>query len=76
MEYLDITHPEWSKMWDELANDRINGGDPVCANLGDSWEYMGSSMDHHHFRHPCHPRTQSTEYAYIERARSAVSWAS
>lgn len=75
MEYLNITHPEWQKMWDQLASDPRNGGDPVCAFAGNGWEYMGSTPDHHHFRHPCHPATEKTEYGYIERAGVAFAWA-
>jgi len=75
MEYLTITHPEWQPMWDQLAADRLNGGDPVCALAGQGWEYMGSTQDHHHFRHPCHPVTEKAEYFYLERAGVAFSWA-
>lgn len=73
MEYLTITHPQWQAMWDELATDKLNQGDPVCAHAGYGWEYMGSMADHHHFRHACHPATQKVEYAYLERAWAAVS---
>lgn len=75
MEYLNITHPEWQSMWDQLASDPRNGGDPVCACSGQGWEYMGSTADHHHFRHPCHPSTEKPEYSYIERAGVAFAWA-
>jgi hypothetical protein len=75
MEYLDINHSEWSKMWDELAAYKINSGDHLCVNDGHCWEYMGSTLDHHHFRHACHPGSHRVEYIYIERARAAVGWA-
>jgi hypothetical protein len=74
MEYLDMSQPEWHRMWDELASYHINRGDALCLNEDHCWEYMGSGQDHHHFRHPCHPLTQKPEYVYIERARAAVSW--
>jgi len=72
MEYLDINHSEWQKMWDELANYRINGQDPLCMNQNHCWEYMGSTRDHHHFRHAKHPKTQKVEYIYIERTGVAL----
>lgn len=75
MEYLDISHPEWGRMWDELASYQLNGGDHLCINGPHCWEYMGSTADHHHLRHACHPYTGKTEYIYIERARAAVGWA-
>lgn len=75
MQYLDINHPEWQKMWDDLASYKINNGDPLCINQGACWEYMGSTLDHHHFRHSAHPLTAKTEYIYMERAGSALRWA-
>jgi hypothetical protein len=75
MEYLTMTHPQWQSMWDEVAKDKRNQGDAVCAYAGHAWEYMGSTADHHHFRHAGHPRTEKTEYAYIERAWACVTWA-
>ncbi|WP_232305525.1 4-diphosphocytidyl-2C-methyl-D-erythritol kinase [Gilvimarinus polysaccharolyticus] len=75
MEYLDVSHPEWGRMWDELAYYPMNDGDHLCINGSDCWEYMGSSADHHHLRHANHPATNSAEYFYIERARAAVGWA-
>lgn len=75
MEYLDINNPEWPKMWDELASYKINAGDHLCIFEGQCWEYMGSTRDHHHLRHACHPLTQTVEYFYLERARAAVGWA-
>lgn len=67
MEYLDATHPEWPGMWEELASHSINHGDPVCANQGMSWEYMGSTENHHNFRHAKHPTSGRVEHIYIER---------
>lgn len=75
MEYLDINHPEWQKMWDELASCHLNGGDPLCIHGNHCWEYMGSTTDHHHLRHASHPVTNKTEYMYIERAGAALRWA-
>jgi len=75
MEYLDISHPEWGRMWDELAAYPLNGGDYLCIQDTHCWEYMGSTSDHHHLRHACHPHTGKTEYVYIERVRAAVGWA-
>lgn len=75
MEYLDINHSEWPKMWDELAAYKINAGDHLNVHNGQCWEYLGSTHDHHHFRHGCHPFTLRVEYAYLERARAAITWA-
>lgn len=75
MEYLDINHTEWQKMWDDLASYRLNGGDALCINEGCCWEYMGSTLDHHHLRHAYHPLTNKTEYMYIERVGVALRWA-
>ena len=74
MEYLDNSHPEWDPMWQTLASYPINNGDALCINAGQCWEYMGSSSDHHHFRHASHPTTHRAEYIYIERGRSLVGW--
>lgn len=75
MEYLDINHPEWQKMWDELAGYRLNDGDTLCVHEGHCWEYMGSTPDHHHLRHAYHPLTNKAEYMYIERTGAALRWA-
>jgi hypothetical protein len=75
MEYLDINHPEWQKMWDQLASYTVNNGDPLCVYEGHCWEYMGSTLDHHHLRHANHPLTLKAEYIYIERARASLGWA-
>ena len=75
MKYLDINHPEWQKMWDELASYSLNDGDPLCVHEGYCWEYMGSTADHHHLRHACHPLTNKPEYMYIERSGAALRWA-
>lgn len=74
MEFLEAVNPEWQHMWAGLAGDPVNCGDAICYNNGKCWEYMGSSADHHHFRHPLHPRTQKSEYVYVERQRAAVGW--
>lgn len=74
MEYVDSGNNEWDQMWIALSQYPINDGDPLCINVGHSWEYMGSTLDHHHFRHECHPKTESTEYIYIERCRAAIGW--
>lgn len=74
MQYLDINDPEWNSMWDELAKFKMNTGDHLCVHQGHCWEYLGSTLDHHHLRHACHPLTQRVEYAYIERSRAAVGW--
>ena len=75
MEYLDIKHPEWEKMWHELASYAMNNKDPLCIHDGVCWEYMGSTRDHHHLRHPNHPLTLKPEYIYIERAGASLRWA-
>jgi hypothetical protein len=75
MEFLDASHAEWQDMWAGLASYPINKGDALCLNQSECWEYMGSSADHHHFRHPSHPLSGKTEYAYVERRRAAVGWA-
>ena len=75
MEYLDPGHVEWPEMWEQLANQAINSGDQLCIYSGHCWEYMGSTSDHHNFRHEKHPKTKKTEYIYLERCRAAVGWA-
>lgn len=74
MEYIDLSHPEWARMWDELSQYKINNGDSMCLNGPDCWEYMGSTLDHHTLQHVKHPVTGKTEYIYIERVRAAVNW--
>lgn len=74
MEYLDISNTDWTRMWDELARYSLNRGDHLCVNQGHCWEYMGSTIDHHHFRHAHHPLSDRVEYAYVERVRAAVAW--
>ncbi|MBU3071615.1 hypothetical protein KOI40_17440 [Aestuariicella sp. G3-2] len=75
MEYLDSTHSEWDSMWQELASYDINNGDPLCIHQGLCWEYMGSTDNHHNFRHSRHPATGRIEHVYIERYQSAIRWA-
>jgi len=75
MEFLEANHPEWLQMWEELANLRLNAGDPICLHLGNCWEYMGSTESHHHLKHRKHPRSGKVEYAYVERRRATISWA-
>ncbi|MGH1371065.1 MAG: 4-diphosphocytidyl-2C-methyl-D-erythritol kinase [Cellvibrionaceae bacterium] len=75
MEYLDSAHAEWEDMWEELSSQTINNGDPLCIHQGLCWEYMGSTADHHNFRHSKHPKTRRIEHIYIERCRAAVGWA-
>jgi hypothetical protein len=76
MHYLNINDPEWQKMWEDLAQYKLNAGDQLCIHEGHCWEYMGSSQDHHHMRHNCHPFTNKPEFIYIERAGRALRWAS
>lgn len=76
MEFIEAKHPEWSDMWEDLALLARNAGDPIGLNDGACWEYMGSSDNHHHFRHLKHPATGAKEFAYIERRRVHVAWAS
>lgn len=75
MDFLEAKDPEWLEMWEMLALEPINEGDPICLFVGQCWEYMGSTNDHHHFCHPKHPRTGEKQFAYIERRRAAISWA-
>ena len=75
MEFMEAIHPEWQHMWAGLADDPLNAGDAICLYGGKCWEYMGSSGDHHHFRHPRHPATDKPEYVYVERRRMVVGWA-
>ncbi len=74
MEYLDSLHPEWGSMWQALASYPLNQGDATCTHQGHNWEYLGSSDDHHHFSHLCHPVSNKTEYAYLERIKLAAGW--
>jgi len=75
MQYIDNNHPDWTDMWQQLGADNMNDGDQLCINQSQCWEYIGSTQDHHHFRHSCHPRTGSAVYIYIERARAVAGWA-
>ncbi len=75
MEFINRSSEEWLNMWSDLADYPLNNGDPLCPFMGVSWEYMGSTQDHHHFRHKKHPATGATEYVYIERRVRAVAWA-
>ncbi len=77
MEFLEAIHPEWCDMWEELSHEKLNKGDPICLFMGACWEYMGSSEDHHHFRHAHHPATGKAEFAYVgRRQRPCFNWAS
>lgn len=74
MELLNGSSDEWLDMWADLADDPMNKGDAQCPCMGVSWEYMGSTQNHHHFRHLKHPASYKTEYAYLERKQKAVGW--
>lgn len=75
MEFIDDHHSEWIPMWEALALNPINHDDAVCEYHGVHWEYMGSTLDHHHFWHPRHPHTKRAEFIYIERPRATLLWA-
>ncbi len=75
MEFLEAKHTEWCDMWEALSEHNLNSGDPICLFMGACWEYMGSTEDHHHFRHLKHPKTGQKEFAYIERSITRLSWA-
>ncbi len=75
MEFLEAKHTEWCEMWEELSGHYLNDGDPICLCMGACWEYMGSTEDHHIFRHLKHPKTTQKEFAYIERIKTRLSWA-
>jgi len=68
MVFLDKDHKEWGSMWRELAQYPLNDGDSVCLHQGAKWEYMGSSLDHHNFRHSKHPLSGAIEHVYVERS--------
>lgn len=74
MEFLNPSDNEWFEMWAQLADYPMNRGDSQCPFMGAQWEYMGSTTDHHHFRHPKHPATGKAEYFYLERRRSIQGW--
>ena len=74
MEFLNSGQPEWLEMWTQLADEPMNKGDAQCPCMGARWEYMGSTPDHHHFRHAKHPATGRVEYLYLERPRRAFGW--
>lgn len=74
MEFIDASHEEWLDMWADLADYPMNKGDSQCPHMGAVWEYMGSTSDHHHFRHQKHPASGETEYAYLERRPEAIGW--
>ena len=75
MEFIEASNPEWLEMWTELSTHTLNNGDPICEFMGKSWEYMGSTEDHHHLRHLRHPYTGKEEFVYIERKRASIKWA-
>ncbi len=75
MVFLEAKHVEWCEMWEDLAADMLNKGDPICLFEGACWEYMGSTGDHHHFMHLMHPSSGKKEFAYIERRQTRLSWA-
>lgn len=54
---------EWDRMWSELAEKEINGGDRECLHpeCHEVWEYMGSDSRGHGFRHRMHPVTGKRE---------------
>ena len=74
LEYIDHNHKEWASMWEQLSQQPLNEGDPLCINEGQSWEYVSSSSDHHYFRHNYHPRTNRTEHIYLERTLGKFHW--
>jgi len=76
VEFLEAVHPEWCEMWEELGKHNLNKGDPICFFMGACWEYMGSTDNHHHFRHNKHPKSGLREFAYIERSKMKLAWAS
>ncbi|MFL0809668.1 MAG: 4-diphosphocytidyl-2C-methyl-D-erythritol kinase [Agarilytica sp.] len=75
MEFLEASNSEWCDMWEALGEHGLNKGDPICLFMGACWEYMGSTEDHHIFRHLKHPATGAQEFAYIERTKMHLSWA-
>ncbi|WP_086932697.1 4-diphosphocytidyl-2C-methyl-D-erythritol kinase [Agarilytica rhodophyticola] len=76
MEFIEANHIEWCDMWQQLAQDAINNNDPICLHMGACWEYMGSTENHHHFRHLKHPSTNKKEFIYLERRKKTLAWAS
>jgi len=74
VEFLDAADTEWSLMWQHLSQDPINEGDAACVYQNTAWQYMGSTQDHHHFKHQLHPFTLKPEYRYIERRCAGVKW--
>ena len=80
VEFIEANNPEWCDMWEELSQYKMNKGDPICLFMGTCWEYMGSSADHHHFRHLNHPASGKSEFAYVERRQrtttARLNWAS
>jgi len=76
VEFIEASHCEWCDMWQALSEHHLNNGDPICLFMDECWEYMGSTTDHHNFRHLKHPRTCEKEFAYIERSRTRLAWVS
>lgn len=58
---------EWERAWQELANDELNGGDPICENVstGQCWQYLSTNDGKHVFRHRCHPKSFSRVFREI-----------
>jgi hypothetical protein len=66
---LDFT--EWSRMWLALAAlEGIKEGHGFGWHNGQTWRYMGSTVDdagcRHAFRHHCHPVTGAWETRWID----------
>ena len=64
--------PEWNYMWDELAKNPLNAGQPDpfdCESEGECWQYMDSGYVNnkwvHEFRHRYHPVTKLRWYLRI-----------
>ena len=75
MQFLEAKDPEWMDIWDQLAQHPLNSGDPICLNHSHTWEYMGSTDNHHHLRHLLHPKTGRPQYIYLERHNAGILWA-
>lgn len=68
MPHLIPNTQEWVTAWALLAKHplNINLPDPESAfNCAETWEYMGTAVNKHTFRHRYHPSTNKREYLHF-----------
>lgn len=66
MAWLTPSMPEWDRAWAALAADPLNSDlavptEALDAETGEAWQYMGTYLGRHEFRHRMHPSTGRRE---------------